>query len=150
MPWDNSDYPDSFKNLEPEIRRKAIVIANALLREGYEESRAISISMTKAREYVHGTDDKRPHYEVKPHNEDWVLMKADGEKPFLRSRRKRIYWTKQSLTLTTKMVFYPSIMRTAHSSKLCISEKRNSGSSGVTLFERRPFLAIQPISSYGC
>lgn len=88
MPWDNSDYPDSFKNLEPEVRRKAIEIANALLREGYEESRAISISMTKAREYVHGTDDKRPHYEVKPQKEDWVLMKEDGEKAIFKEQTK--------------------------------------------------------------
>lgn len=43
MPWNSSDYPASFKNLDKEVRKKAIEIANALLREGYEESRAISI-----------------------------------------------------------------------------------------------------------
>ena len=54
MPWNKNDYPDSFKNLEPDVRNKAIEIANALLREGNDEGRAISIATAKAREYVHG------------------------------------------------------------------------------------------------
>ncbi len=89
MPWNKNDYPDSFKNLEPEVRQKAIEIANALLREGYEESRAISISTTQAREYVHGTDDNRPHYEVKPRKDDWVLIKKDGEKAIFKEHTKK-------------------------------------------------------------
>ena len=80
MPWNNNDYPASFKNLEPAVRKKAIEIANALLRDDYDESRAISIATTRAREYVNGDDNDRPGYEVKPRENDWVLMKAAGKK----------------------------------------------------------------------
>ena len=43
MPWTKSDYPDSMKDLEIHVREKAIEIANALLRDGYEEGRARAI-----------------------------------------------------------------------------------------------------------
>jgi uncharacterized protein YdaT len=33
MPWTQSDYPDSLKNFEDDVRNKAIEIANALLEE---------------------------------------------------------------------------------------------------------------------
>ena len=31
MPWNKNNYPDSMKNLDEEVRKKAIEIANALL-----------------------------------------------------------------------------------------------------------------------
>jgi uncharacterized protein YdaT len=34
MPWSSKDYPVSLKNLHPEVRDKAIEIANALLDDG--------------------------------------------------------------------------------------------------------------------
>lgn len=37
MPWNNNDYPDSLKNLDTTVRKKAIEIANALLQDGMEE-----------------------------------------------------------------------------------------------------------------
>ena len=37
MPWNASYYPASMKHLPPEVREKAIEIANALLEEGMEE-----------------------------------------------------------------------------------------------------------------
>ena len=40
------------RNLSPEIRLKAIKIANALLEEGYEEGRAIRIAVAKAKEWA--------------------------------------------------------------------------------------------------
>ena len=46
--WDENYYPRSMINLPPEIRLKAIEIANALLEEGYEEGRAIRIAIAKA------------------------------------------------------------------------------------------------------
>lgn len=52
MPWTNEDYPVSMKNLPATVRNKAIEIANALLEEGYDEGRAIAISITQAREWV--------------------------------------------------------------------------------------------------
>ncbi|MFD1205564.1 MULTISPECIES: hypothetical protein [Sporosarcina] len=88
MPWTRTDYPDSFKNLEPEIRNKAIEIANALLREDYDEGRAISIATAKAREYVTGDDNDRPTYVAKARDDHWVLMKKEGEKAIFKEETK--------------------------------------------------------------
>jgi uncharacterized protein YdaT len=53
MPWNKNDYPVSMKNLEPEVRKKAIEIANALItEEHYEDGKAIPIAIDKAKEYV--------------------------------------------------------------------------------------------------
>ena len=57
MPWDETYYPRSMRNLEPEVRRKAIEIANALLAEGYEEGKAIRIAIAKAREWAARRED---------------------------------------------------------------------------------------------
>ncbi|MHB9024899.1 MAG: DUF2188 domain-containing protein [Armatimonadota bacterium] len=52
MPWLENDYPASMKNLTPEVRNKAIEIANALLEDGYEEGRAIAIGTAQAEEWA--------------------------------------------------------------------------------------------------
>ncbi|WP_172797483.1 hypothetical protein [Bacillus sp. FJAT-27445] len=41
------------KNLDPDVREKAIDIANALLEDGNDEGKAIAIGIDKAREYIH-------------------------------------------------------------------------------------------------
>lgn len=51
MPWNMEDYPDSLKNFDKVIRKKAIEIANALLDEDYSESSAIAIGTEKAKEW---------------------------------------------------------------------------------------------------
>ncbi len=56
MPWTKDDYPDSLKNFMAPVRNKAIDIANALLEEGYDESRAISIATAKAKEWGENHD----------------------------------------------------------------------------------------------
>ncbi|ALP38551.1 hypothetical protein ASL14_22595 [Paenibacillus sp. IHB B 3084] len=56
MPWTKHDYPPSMKNLEPRVREKAVDIANALLRDGYEEGRSIAIATSQAEEW----DDNHP------------------------------------------------------------------------------------------
>jgi uncharacterized protein YdaT len=38
------------QNLSPEVRLKAIEIANAMLAEGYDEGKAIRIAIAKAKE----------------------------------------------------------------------------------------------------
>lgn len=48
---DKNDYPDSWKNLKKTEREKAIEIGNALLKDGYSESRAIPIATSKAEEW---------------------------------------------------------------------------------------------------
>jgi uncharacterized protein YdaT len=49
MPWNAKSYPASMKNLSARVRKKAIEVANALLKEGYEEGRAISIAIATAK-----------------------------------------------------------------------------------------------------
>lgn len=56
MPWTYSDYPASMKNLETEVRYKAIDIANALLDEGYNEGRAIAIGTAQAEKWAQHRD----------------------------------------------------------------------------------------------
>ncbi|MFJ7825987.1 DUF2188 domain-containing protein [Psychrobacillus sp. NPDC096623] len=80
MPWNKNDYPDSMKNLDADVRDKAIEIANALLKDNYEEGRAISIATSQARKAIHGDDENRITYEVISRESDWVLMKADGRR----------------------------------------------------------------------
>jgi uncharacterized protein YdaT len=48
MPWDETYYPRSIRNLPQEVRLKAIEIANALLEEGYDEGNVIRIAIAKA------------------------------------------------------------------------------------------------------
>jgi len=61
MPWSEDRYPASMKNLTPEVRNKAIEIANALLEEGYAESRAIAIATAQAERWgeEHGMEIKK-------------------------------------------------------------------------------------------
>lgn len=82
MPWNKNDYPDSFKNLDDKVRDKAIEIANALLRDGYEEGRAIPIALDQARETV-GSDGESMIYEIRKHSEGWQLKKKDSKKALL-------------------------------------------------------------------
>ncbi len=53
MPWNENRYPPSMANLSPEVRAKAIEIANALLAEGYDEGRAIRIAIAQAKRWVY-------------------------------------------------------------------------------------------------
>ncbi|MGB3260288.1 DUF2188 domain-containing protein [Paenisporosarcina sp.] len=88
MPWNNNDYPDSFKNLDTPVRKKAIEIANALLRDGMEEGRAIAIATEKAREYV-GGDEKQEVYQVLKHSDGWQLQKDSGSKAIFVAETKQ-------------------------------------------------------------
>ena len=55
MPWAETYYPRSMRNLPPEVRLKAIEIANALLEESYDEGKAIRIAIAKAKEWAKGS-----------------------------------------------------------------------------------------------
>ncbi|GGI92453.1 DUF2188 domain-containing protein [Legionella impletisoli] len=77
MPWTKSDYPDAMKNLSTEDRNKAIDIANSLLKEGYEEGRAISIAIATAKDRGNGSGDSE--YHVLPHPNGWSVRKTDAE-----------------------------------------------------------------------
>ena len=88
MPWTKNDYPDSMKNLETHVRKKAIEIANALLRDGYEEGRAIAIATSQARKAINGDENDREQYEVRAREDEWVLVKKDGDRAILKADTK--------------------------------------------------------------
>lgn len=50
MPWSANDYPTAMNSLSPEVRRKAIEIANAILKETGDEGKAIATGIAKAKE----------------------------------------------------------------------------------------------------
>lgn len=52
MPWTEDRPPVSMRRLPPEVRRKAVEIANALLRERMDEAKAIRIATAKARAWA--------------------------------------------------------------------------------------------------
>ena len=52
MPWTPAYYPASMKNLPPEVRLKAIEIANALLDAGRPEGQAIRIAIARAKQWA--------------------------------------------------------------------------------------------------
>ncbi|SIS48984.1 DUF2188 domain-containing protein [Salimicrobium flavidum] len=58
MPWNTQDYPDSLKNLDTAVRKKAITIANAMLDQGYKEDRAIPIATEQAKEWYETASDQ--------------------------------------------------------------------------------------------
>ncbi len=63
MPWTKKNYPDSLKNFMAPVRNKAIDIANALLEDGMEEGRAMSIATAQAKEWA----ENRGHKIMKDH-----------------------------------------------------------------------------------
>lgn len=89
MPWNINNYPDSMKNLDDDVRKKAIEIANALLQDNYDEGRAIAIATAQARKAIHGADDEeRVKYEVISRETDWVLRKEDGKRSIIVEKTK--------------------------------------------------------------
>jgi uncharacterized protein YdaT len=54
MPWTSAYYPVSMKNLSPDVREKAIEIANALLESGRPEGQAIRIAIASAKQWATG------------------------------------------------------------------------------------------------
>lgn len=64
MPWNMQDYPDSFKNFEPLLRKKIIDIANALEESGYEDDRAIPIAINEGKDwYNNASQSERDAFE---------------------------------------------------------------------------------------
>ena len=87
MPWDKTNYPASMKNLDTEVREKAVEIANALVEEGYEEGRAIPIAISQARRWAENQPTRTLH--VVPHPEGWAV-REEG-----RSRASIVLETKE-------------------------------------------------------
>lgn len=51
MPWTPTRYPPAMRGLPPEVRLKAIEIANAVLAQYGDEGRAIRIGIARAKEW---------------------------------------------------------------------------------------------------
>ena len=56
MPWTVDRYPNSMRRLLEPVRRKAVDIANALLREGMDEGMAIRIAISRAKQWQASTN----------------------------------------------------------------------------------------------
>lgn len=54
MPWTEDRHPPAMRHLPHDVRRKAIEMANALLREGIDEGLAIRIAIAKAKSWAEG------------------------------------------------------------------------------------------------
>ena len=107
MPWTENDYPNSWKNLTADTRRKAIDIANAMLADGYKDADAIPIATAQAKkwaetatesdkkslrskdlsDHVKNTDDKGATYIEKdvharyiPNKEHWEVKTEGAER----------------------------------------------------------------------
>jgi len=52
MPWTPDRYPAAMQGLPPEVRSKAIAIANALLEQNGDEGRAIRIAIAAAKRWA--------------------------------------------------------------------------------------------------
>ncbi len=52
MPYSKNDYPASMKNMDPDVRKKAVEILNALLEDNMEEGIAIPTAISKARDWA--------------------------------------------------------------------------------------------------
>jgi uncharacterized protein YdaT len=82
MPWNQNDYPASLKNLEEGTRNKAIEIANALLEEGYEAGRAISIAISQAKKWAEGSlvGQRERTLHVVPHPAGWAVRRVGAQR----------------------------------------------------------------------
>jgi uncharacterized protein YdaT len=52
MPWTRDHFPAAMRNLDAEVRDKAIEVANALLRDGHDEGFAIRVAIARAHEWA--------------------------------------------------------------------------------------------------
>jgi uncharacterized protein YdaT len=89
MPWTDDDYPSSWKNLDAEVRDKAIEIGNALLSDGMDKQRAIPIALSQARESVDDAEASDGQWVV-PHDDGWAVKTENAERP------RRVHDTKQA------------------------------------------------------
>ncbi len=83
MPWTPGSYPPSMKNLDAQVREKAVEIANALLEENYQEGRAIAIAIAAAKKWAENSADRKTSGErlhVIPHPQGWAVRRANAER----------------------------------------------------------------------
>lgn len=79
MAWDTNDYPDSLKNLDTAIRKKAIEIANAMIEAGYKEGQAIPIATEQAKKWYDNASEKEINQVIQMSDQD--LIESDDDRP---------------------------------------------------------------------
>lgn len=79
MAWDTDDYPDSLKNLDSAIRKKAIDIANAMIEDGYKEGQAIPIATEQAKKWYDNASEKEINQVIQMSDQD--LKESDDDRP---------------------------------------------------------------------
>lgn len=108
MPWDTNDYPDSWKNLNSIIRKKAIEIGNSMLDDGHKEGDTIPIATEQAKKwYANASEEEKEEFKnisddelqdtkedkdarpelrekevfVLPHEDGWAVQSEDAKQP---------------------------------------------------------------------
>lgn len=79
------------KNLDQPVLEKAIEIANGLVEEEYEEGRAISIAISRAKEWYQNRGEKVSTvitHRLKPYNKKWILEAIDSDDSWLFDTKK--------------------------------------------------------------
>ena len=74
MPWTMNDYPQTWKHLDELERKKAIDIANAMLKDGYKEGDAIPIATKQAEKWYKDASkeelEELKHKHITQHKKD--------------------------------------------------------------------------------
>lgn len=85
MPWTMEDYPQSLKNLDKLERKKAIDIANAMLKDGYKESDVIPIATQQAEKWYKQASEEEleelKNKHITQHLQDKSAQPELNEKP---------------------------------------------------------------------
>lgn len=89
MPYSKDEYPDSMKNLNPEVREKAVEILNALIDEGkMNKGMAIATATKKAKEWAEEKglpaendeeDESGKDLHVRSHEDGWAIEEEDAD-----------------------------------------------------------------------
>jgi uncharacterized protein YdaT len=80
MAWTTGDYPIEMQALEPDVRAKAIKIANELLQEGYQDYTAVTVAISRAKMSAREADQSSHENDlhVVTHNTGWAIRREQA------------------------------------------------------------------------
>lgn len=96
MPYTKDNYPNTMKNLNEEVRNKAIDILNRLLEDkNMDESIAIPTSISRAKDWAanRGIDFKKTETDKKKHGNDLYVMPRENEWIIKKEKSERASFT---------------------------------------------------------
>ncbi len=81
MLWTTGNFPVEMQGLEPSVRAQAVQIANKLVQEGYQESAAIAVAISRAKMAVRPetSDATGKDLHVVMHNDGWAIKRELSE-----------------------------------------------------------------------